>query len=89
MIAKRIFFKGHVQGVGFRYRCTRIAHGCEVSGYVRNLPDGSVEMLVQGPEQEVAQCLAEIQNTFSGHIRDCQVNPIPPNLRYQDFQITY
>ena len=47
-IAKHIIFKGQVQGVGFRYTTHRVAGRYDVTGFVRNLPDGTVEMLVQG-----------------------------------------
>ncbi|MHC4288506.1 MAG: acylphosphatase, partial [Planctomycetota bacterium] len=42
-IAKQIIFKGRVQGVGFRYTTQRAASRYELTGYVRNLPDGTVE----------------------------------------------
>lgn len=89
MIAKHIIFKGRVQGVGFRYGSYRIAGGYEVTGYVRNLPDKSVEMLIQGPPAEIERCLAELRDYFSGHIRDCRINTVPVNPRHIDFRITY
>ncbi len=89
MIAKHIIFKGHVQGVGFRYSSYRITGGYDITGYVRNLPDGTVEMLAQGSQAEVDNCLDEIQAYFSGYIRDCQIKSVPTNPRYDDFRITY
>jgi acylphosphatase len=53
IIARRFFIRGSVQGVGFRYFTQRSAARHQVSGYVRNLPDGSVETFVQGPEKSV------------------------------------
>ena len=44
MTAKQVFFSGRVQGVGFRYATKRLAAGFEVTGWVRNLNDGRVEM---------------------------------------------
>ena len=52
MIAKRVFFSGRVQGVGFRYETKRIAMGYEVVGTVSNLEDGRVELCVMGEELE-------------------------------------
>ncbi len=89
MVAKHIIFKGRVQGVGFRYGSYRIASGYEVTGYVRNLPDKTVEMQIQGSASDIDRCLAEIQDYFSGHIRDCQINTTPINPRHIDFRITY
>jgi len=48
-----IFYSGHVQGVGFRYTVKSVAAGFEVTGKVRNLPDGRVEMVAEGPKGEL------------------------------------
>jgi len=87
--AKHIVFSGEVQGIGFRYTANRIAGRYNVTGFVRNLPDGDVEMLIQGPEQDIANCIADIQDSFRGYIRDTQIDPAPPNPRYTNFRITF
>jgi acylphosphatase len=87
--AKHVIFKGHVQGVGFRYTANDIARGYDLTGFVRNLPDGTVELFMQGPARNVDNCLKDIQDTFSGYIRDTRVEPVPPNSRYSDFRITF
>jgi acylphosphatase len=86
--AKHVIFRGNVQGVGFRYTTYRIAGRYEVSGFVRNLPDGTVEMLAQGPPAEVEQCLEDVQDSFSGYIREAKVEQIPYHPQYHDFSIT-
>jgi acylphosphatase len=48
-----IFYSGHVQGVGFRYTVKSVAAGFEVTGTVRNLQDGRVEMVAEGPRGEL------------------------------------
>ncbi len=48
-----IYYSGRVQGVGFRYTAKNVATGYEVTGIVRNLPDGRVELLAEGPEDEL------------------------------------
>jgi acylphosphatase len=53
MIARRFLISGLVQGVGYRYFAQRSAAKHQVKGYVRNLPDGTVEALVQGAERSV------------------------------------
>lgn len=50
MKAIHVYYEGSVQGVGFRWTTRRIAQGYEVTGWVRNLPDGRVEMQVAGDE---------------------------------------
>jgi len=49
----RILYSGRVQGVGFRYAVRSVAAGYEVTGAVRNLTDGRVELTAEGPQQEL------------------------------------
>jgi acylphosphatase len=48
-----VIYKGRVQGVGFRYTTRRVAAGFEITGVVRNLPDGSVELIAEGRRDEL------------------------------------
>jgi acylphosphatase len=48
-----IFYSGRVQGVGFRYTTRDVALGFEVTGTVRNLPDGRVELVAEGTREEL------------------------------------
>ncbi len=52
-IRKNFHFSGRVQGVGFRYHAMRLARGYGLTGWVRNLSDGRVEMEAQGEELQV------------------------------------
>ena len=54
MIRRTSHFSGHVQGVGFRYTVADVAEDFDVRGYVRNLPDGRVELVAEGDEAEIA-----------------------------------
>jgi len=87
--ARQILFRGHVQGVGFRFTTHRIAGQYNLTGFVRNLSSGDVEMLAQGPQQDIENCLADIQDSFSGYIRDTQVEQAPFNPRHTAFRITF
>lgn len=60
MIAQRVIFEGRVQGVGFRYTVKDLARGFDVCGWVKNLPDGSVELQAMGEPDELAAFLREI-----------------------------
>ena len=60
MIRKHIYFSGSVQGVGFRYRAYYIAQSLSLTGWVKNLWDGRVEMEVQGPAYGIDQMLEEL-----------------------------
>ena len=53
MVRAHLFISGIVQGVGYRYRCHREAASRDLVGWVRNLPDGRVEALFQGPRETV------------------------------------
>ena len=88
-IAKHIVFIGHVQGVGFRYTTHRIAKRYDLVGFVRNLPDGTVEALLQGPASDVEICLQDIKDSFGGYLRETRIDSVPPNLQHVDFQITF
>ena len=89
MIAKHIIFTGRVQGVGFRFTAHRIAMGNLLKGYVRNLPNGSVEMLAQGYTEDVDDCINNIKESFAGYITDTQIDELPLDPRYKDFKITF
>ncbi len=89
MVAKHVIFIGQVQGVGFRYASQRTSSSHNLTGWVRNLPVGSVEMLAQGQAQDIDDCINDIQDSFAGYVRDTEINEIPPNPRYTRFSITY
>jgi acylphosphatase len=55
MIARRLVISGRVQGVGFRWFARDVAVREGVTGYVRNLPDGRVEALVEGDAESVTR----------------------------------
>lgn len=87
--AKHMIFIGRVQGVGFRFTARNIAQGHGLAGFVRNLPDGTVEMLAQGPLQAVDGCLMDLQDAFAGYIRDTRIEQVPCDSRYSAFNITF
>ena len=60
MISLQVFYEGHVQGVGFRFTVRHIAKGFDVTGWVRNLSDGRVELQVTGDEAEVRAFLDQV-----------------------------
>ena len=90
MTGRHVFYEGRVQGVGFRYTTRRIATGFEVTGWVRNLDDGRVEMRVTGDEEEVLAFLQAIRDSELGsHIKNETVLTVPPQREVKGFEITY
>jgi acylphosphatase len=87
--ARLITFSGRVQGVGFRFTAQRIAFRYGLSGFVRNLPDGSVEMLAQGSAGDISDALLDISKTFKAGLRDTKIIDVTVNPRYSDFKITF
>ena len=77
MLAKHVFYEGRVQGVGFRYTARHLAKGYDVIGWVRNLPDGRVDLLVGGQSEEVAGFLdAIVESELAGFIKNQQVHSV-------------
>lgn len=87
--AKQVVFKGSVQGVGFRYTTHRIAGRYNLSGYVRNMPNGTVEAVFQGTAANIQAGLEEIKDKFGGYIRETKVTDKPVSPHYTDFKIAY
>ena len=86
-IAKHIFFSGQVQGVGFRFTANSIAKRYDLTGFVRNTSDGKVEMLLQGAEEDINDCIEDLQQTFA--VRDVETEQVEVDYSYEDFRITF
>lgn len=69
-----VHFAGRVQGVGFRYTTRRLAGRFAVAGYVMNLPDGRVELVVEGESDQVRGLLDAVKEVMGHHIRDTRVD---------------
>ncbi|HOK57199.1 MAG TPA: acylphosphatase [bacterium] len=61
-----LYVKGIVQGVGFRWYAQRIGNSIGVSGWVKNLPDGSVEIVVEGEKEKIEIFIEEMKNGYLG-----------------------
>jgi acylphosphatase len=85
----QVFFRGQVQGVGFRYTTHSIATRFAVSGFVRNLSDGRVELVAEGESQEVEAFLAEIARRMDGHIQDQTVDQRLASGEFSSFEIRF
>ena len=84
----QVFYEGRVQGVGFRYGTRRVAAGFDVAGYVRNLPDGRVELVASGEPGEVDEFLQAWRDSeLAGHIEAEAAAEIVPSSRCKGFTI--
>lgn len=84
----QIYYSGQVQGVGFRYTVKMLARGYEVTGVVRNLPDGRVELVAEGSRDELNAFRDGIRESELGHfIRQEQVQWSDAKNDFRDFTI--
>ncbi len=77
MVRRHFIIKGRVQGVGFRYRAYHAAEHCGVTGWVRNLYDGSVEMETEGEPADIEEMFAFIERGPFIEIEDLEEKEIP------------
>ena len=63
----QVFYSGQVQGVGFRYTVKSVASGFDVTGMVRNLPDGAVELVAEGAKDELEAFRQAIRESGMDH----------------------
>jgi acylphosphatase len=85
-----VFYWGRVQGVGFRYCAREVACGFEVTGSVRNLPDGRVELVAEGDEEEVKAFLEAVhQSQLGNYIRGEDVNWDQATGQFTRFEIRF
>jgi acylphosphatase len=89
MIAKRIAYSGRVQGVGFRFTVLNVANRYRLTGSVRNLPNGAVEVYVQGPAESIDGFQRDIDESFAGYIRQTDADLVPPDTSLTEFKITF
>ena len=87
-IRKHIVFYGRVQGVGFRYYAVNKANQLGLTGWVKNLPDGTVEMEVQGEKPLIDQLIIFLQNRTYIWIEKLDARSIPL-LDDSSFQVRY
>ena len=85
-----VVYTGKVQGVGFRYTAREIACGYDVTGYVRNLVDGRVELVAEGIDDEVRAFVEAIRASQLGsHIRNADVNWSAATEEFRGFEIRH
>jgi len=90
MVSLQILYEGNVQGVGFRWSVRDAAKGFDVTGWVRNLPDGRVELQVTGDDDEVRAFLERIaQGELHSLIRKQIENKLDKPVTARGFEIRH
>lgn len=87
-VCKHVRYAGQVQGVGFRYTAQRLAEGFPVAGYVRNLPDGDVELVAEGDAADVDAFLDAVARQMAGYIVRTTVRDAAPE-GHRSFRIRH
>ncbi|MFH1825519.1 MAG: acylphosphatase [Candidatus Firestonebacteria bacterium] len=84
-----IFYIGLVQGIGFRYTAQDIASDLGISGWVKNLQDGKVELVAEGEEDILKDLLLKIKENFTGYIKKEEIEWLQPTHEFKKFEIRY
>ena len=83
-----VFYSGRVQGVGFRYTVKTVATGFEITGTIRNLADGRVELIAEGRREELEKFRTAILDAgLAGFVRDEQVTWADAKNEFRGFEI--
>jgi acylphosphatase len=87
MVRAHIHFCGTVQGVGFRYTTLSFAKQLSLTGWVKNLSDGSVQAVVEGPREKIEELLSKLNVQFGSYIRDQQIEWLEARREFDKFSI--
>jgi len=85
----QVIYTGQVQGVGFRFTVSSIAESLGISGFVRNLSDGSVEVICEGEKKEIEDFLKRINDNMSGYISGHTRQEVPLTEEITAFDIKF
>jgi acylphosphatase len=89
MKRKEVVFSGNVQGVGFRYTSCRVAGGFDVTGFVRNLPDGDVQCVVEGEADQVDAFCRTLSRRMAGYVGGGAEQEAPFTGEFEGFSVRY
>jgi acylphosphatase len=83
------YFWGRVQGVGFRYTVQNLALQYDVKGFVRNLADGRVELVMEGPDSDMSGLVADINQKMNGYIKRVDQSTSPATGEFKQFFVKH
>ena len=82
-------YSGSVHGVGFRFTAERTASSLGLSGWVKNLPDGRVEVVCEGGEVALKSFLEKLAGVFNSYIRDSDIEWCTATGEFEGFDIRF
>jgi len=87
MVTEQWILYGRVQGVGMRYFVQRSARQFQLNGTVRNCSDGTVEVILQGPQTVISTYLDVVTSSAPGYIEKIDRNTLDTTEKFRKFQI--
>ena len=84
-----VFYSGNVQGVGFRFIAQTSARGLGITGWVKNIDHGRVEVIAESEEKTLELFLERVGNEFSRYINNVDVKWLPSTGEFKDFRIEF
>jgi len=88
-IRRTVYFSGDVQGVGFRYTTRFVASRFDVSGFVRNLHDGRVELVAEGSPGELDRLQHAVCEAMGRHITALDASDAPATGEFDSFRVAF
>lgn len=88
-LRRTVYFWGHVQGVGFRYTTQSVAADFDVTGFVRNLPDGRVELVAEGRRDVVDRLQRAVHDAMEAQIAKMDTADSAATGEFTSFRITF
>ena len=85
-----LFYSGRVQGIGFRYAAEKFAMDLGLVGWIKNLPDGRVEVLCEGPKNKIELFLQQVRESSLGaYIKKADCRWEKPTHEFAEFSIEF
>jgi acylphosphatase len=89
MQRRTVHYSGNVQGVGFRCTVKNLSIQYDINGYVRNLPDGRVEVVMEGPEGEIEMLSCDVKRKLNPFIKQVHSAEMPATGEFDAFAIRH
>ena len=86
---RQVLFSGRVQGVGFRYTTCHVANRFAVTGYVRNLPDGRVELVAEGEPGELDNFVVAVEDAMAGCVANTETSESEARGEFARFDVRF